>query len=72
MAIKSLLFTGESPPHMLANPIAALKELNDWRSTNPAVRLISIETLQRISRDDGTDDPFTETVFDGLAVWYEE
>lgn len=37
MAIKSVFFTGETlPPHMLANPIAALEQLNEWRDQNPS------------------------------------
>lgn len=71
MTIDSVFFTGELPPHMLANPITAMEQLNKWRDENPDVRVISVETAQRIPLENEAGDRFTETVFDGLRVWYE-
>jgi len=72
MAIKSKGFTGESPPHMLPNPIAALAELNAWRSQNPELRLISIETVQRTPVLAEAGEHFIEPQFDLLRVWFED
>jgi len=72
MAIKSEFFTGETPPHMLANPIVAMQQLNMWRVANPMVRLINIETAQRTPVAQDPSEEFIELLFDGLRVWYEE
>ncbi len=72
MAIKSISFTGETPPHMLPNPIAALVELNSWRSQNPGLRLISIETVKRVPVQAEPGEKFIEPLFDLLRVWFED
>ena len=72
MSINSIFFTGETPPHMLPNPIAALIELNAWRSRNPSLRLISIETVQRIPVQTDPGERFIEPQFDLLRVWFED
>lgn len=72
MAIKNISFTGETPPHLLPNPIAALKELNDWRSRNSHLRLICIETRQRVPLQPEAGDRFVEPMFDMFLVWYED
>ena len=72
MAINSIFFTGETPPHMLPNPIAALVELNSWRSQNPGLRLISIETVGRVPVQAEPGEKFIEPLFDLLRVWFED
>lgn len=72
MPIKSIAFTGEAPPHMLANPIAALEQLNAWRKLNPNLRLISIETKERVPLRSEPGDDFIEPLFDLFLVWYED
>lgn len=72
MAINSKVFTGETPLHMLPNPITALAELNAWRSHNPDLRLISIETVQRVPVQAEPGDAFIEPLFDLFRVWFED
>lgn len=71
MAINSVFFTGETPPHMLANPIAALKQLNEWRDQNPGIKLISIETVHRDLVPTKPSEEVSERMFDLFRVWYE-
>lgn len=72
MTIKFVSFTGETPPYMLSNSIVALEQLNEWRNRNPDVRLISIETKQRVPVRSEPGDEYIEPLFDLLLVWYEE
>lgn len=72
MTINTKSFTGETPPHMLPNPIAALAELNAWRSQNPGLRLISIETVQRVPVLAEPGDAFIEPLFDMFRIWFED
>lgn len=57
---------------MLSNSIVALEQLNEWRNRNPDVRLISIETKQRVPVRSEPGDEYIEPLFDLLLVWYEE
>lgn len=71
MAITSVIFTGETQPHMLAHPIIALKQLNEWRDQNPGFKLISIETVQRALVPTEPAEEVSERMFDLFRVWYE-
>lgn len=71
MAIYSVFFTGETPPHMLANPIAALVQLNAWRDQNTSFKLISIETVYRQVIPTQPSEDVSERMFDLFRVWYE-
>lgn len=72
MVIKSEAFTGGTHPHMWPNPIIAEEQMNDWRRRNPDLRLISIETRQRIPARTEPDTEFIEPMFDRLLIWYED
>lgn len=72
MAVKITCFTGTVAPTMLPSHHAALEEFNAWRNQNHQVRLIGVETVQRIPLEARLMQQYIEPSFEMFRVWYEE
>lgn len=72
MAILNITFFGDREPYKSPNPLVAMRELNEWRASNPGVLIIGVESLGEYSAQVLKPGQAVERTFVGLSVWFED
>lgn len=72
MAILNITFFGDREPFKSPNPLVAMRELNEWRGSNPSVRFIGVESLSEYSAKALKPGQAVESTFVGISVWFED